>query len=130
MSAMGVSGPVITQVQLTGPADEVSRLMQVLSGVSEVIFGPVMQPGRGGDVSCTAQVVTHPSPEPVPAGRPASVTVQVELEVEADAVPGLPGTATARQVEESVAVAVSALPGVRGVSSRLVASVGLPAARE
>lgn len=60
MSAMGVSGPVITQVQLTGPADEVSRLMQVLSGVSEVIFGPVMQPGRGGDVSCTAQVVTHP----------------------------------------------------------------------
>jgi hypothetical protein len=130
MSDMPSAGPAFTEVKLTGPADEVARLMEFLSGAAEVIFGPVMQPGRAGDVSCTAQVVTHPSAGPVPAGQRAVVTVQVGLEVEPSVPLGLPGTAAAEQVENSVAAAVSALPGVRGVRGRLVAVVGPPAARE
>ncbi|MFF8617163.1 hypothetical protein [Streptomyces sp. NPDC015350] len=130
MSDMASPEPAFTEVKLAGPADEVARLMQILSSATEVIFGPVMQPGRAGDVVCTAQLVAHPSAGAVPAGQSASVTVQVELEVEAGVFPGLPGTAAAEQVEKSVAAAVSALPGVLGSSGRLVAAVGLPPGRE
>ncbi|MER5615908.1 hypothetical protein [Streptomyces sp. NPDC002215] len=123
-------GPAFTQVQLTGPADAVARLMETLSGVSEVIFGPVLQPGRGGDVSCTAQVVTHPSPEPLARSQTVSVTVQAVLEVESGTLRELPGPTAAQHVEASVTAAVSALPGVRTASSRFVSAVGLPATRE
>lgn len=130
MSDMPSPGPAFTEVKLTGPADEVARLMQLLSGAAEVIFGPLTQPYRAGDVSCTAQLVTHPSPRPVSDGQSALVTVQVGLEVEPGAIAGLPGAAASEQVEKAVAAAVSALPGVRGASGRLVAAVGLPLARE
>jgi hypothetical protein len=114
-------------VQLTGPADAVDRLMETLSGMSEVIFGPVLQPARGGDVSCTAQVVTHPSPAPPAEGQSVSVTVQSVLEI----VPGtLLDPAAAQRVEASVTDAMLGLPGVRRASSRVVSAVGLPAARE
>ena len=123
-------GPAFTQVQLTGPADAVAQLMERLSGVGEVIFGPVMQPARGGDVSCTAQVVTYPSPATVAEGQTVSVTVQSVLEVEPGALPGLPEPAAAQHMEAVVAAAVEGLPGVRKASSRYVCAVGLPAARE
>ncbi|MFI9772764.1 hypothetical protein ACIHJG_38895 [Streptomyces sp. NPDC052415] len=112
---------------MTGPADAVARLMEALSGMSEVIFGPVLQPARGGDVSCTAQVVTHPSAEPPADGQGVRVTVQSVLEV----APGtLSDPAAAQRVEVSVADAVLGLPGVRSASSRVVSAVALPAARE
>ncbi|MEU9420193.1 hypothetical protein [Streptomyces sp. NPDC048272] len=130
MSDMPSPGPAFTEVKLTGPADEVARLMQLLSGAGEVIYGPVTQPHRAGDVSCTAQLVTHPFPGPVSAGQSTSLTVQVGLEVGPGALAGLPGAAAAEQVEQAVVAAVSALPGVRGASGRLVAAVGLPLARE
>ncbi|MFE9468587.1 hypothetical protein ACFYNW_34050 [Streptomyces virginiae] len=130
MSDMPSPGPAFTEVKLTGPADEVARLMQLLSGAGEVIYGPVTQPHRAGDVSCTAQLVTHPSSGPVSAGPSTSLTVQVGLEVGPGVVAGLPGAAAAEQVEQAVVAAVSALPGVRGASGRLVAAVGLPPARE
>ncbi|MET9109588.1 hypothetical protein [Streptomyces zhihengii] len=123
------AGPAFTEVKLTGPADEVARLMQLLSGAGEVIFGPVTQPHRAGDVSCTAQLVTHPSPGPVAAEQGAALTVQVGLEVEPGTLAGLPGPVAAEQVEKAVVAAVSGLPGVRGASGRLVAVVGLPSAR-
>lgn len=119
------SPPAFTQVQLTGPADEVARLMEKLSSVSEVVFGPVLQPGRGGDVSCTAQLVTHPSPRL--EGQTVSVTVQAVLEVEAGE---LADPAADEHLEASVTAAVAALPGVRKASSRYVSAVGLPAAQE
>lgn len=126
-TAESAAGPAFTQVQLTGPADAVARLMETLSGMSEVIFGPVLQPARGGDVSCMAQVVTHPSAEPPAEGQSVSVTVQSVLEY-------APGTlldpAAAERVEASVTDAVLGLPGVRRASSRVVSAVGLPAARE
>ncbi|MFE4304861.1 hypothetical protein ACFRR6_02095 [Streptomyces sp. NPDC056891] len=129
MSDMPSPGPAFTEVKLTGPADEVARLMQLLSGAAEVIFGPLTQPYRAGDVSCTAQLVTHPS-APVSDGQIALLTVQVGLEVEPGTIEGLPGAAASEQVEKAVAAAVSALPGVRGASGRLVAAVGLPTVRE
>jgi len=122
--------PAFTQVQLTGPADAVAQLMEHLSGVSQVIFGPVLQPGRGGDVSCTAKVVTHPSLEPVADGQTVAVTVQTVLEVEPGTLPGLPDPAAARHVEASVTTVLQALPDVRKASSRYVSAVGLPTARE
>ncbi|MGW6203706.1 hypothetical protein ACWF9B_08680 [Streptomyces sp. NPDC055089] len=130
MNDMSSTGPAFTEVKLTGPADEPARLMQILGGAAEVIFGPVMQAGRGGNVSCTAQVVTHPSTGPVSEGRTSLVTVQVELEVEPGVPVGQAGTAAAEDLEKSVAAAVSALPGIRGASGRLIAAVGLPEAQE
>ncbi|MFE8940962.1 hypothetical protein ACFYNX_26195 [Streptomyces sp. NPDC007872] len=130
MSDKPSPGPAFTEIKLTGPADEVARLMRLLSGVGEVIYGPVTQPHRAGDVLCTAQLVTHPSPDPMSAGQSTSLTVQVGLEVGPGALTGLPGTAAAEQVEQAVVAAVSALPGVRGASGRLVAAVGLPPTRE
>ncbi|MFI6555994.1 hypothetical protein ACWGBY_10005 [Streptomyces griseus] len=129
MSDIPSPGPAFTEVKLTGPADEVARLMRLLSGVGEVIYGPVTQPHSAGDVSCTAQLVTHPSSGQVPAGQSVSLIVQVELEVGPGTVEDLPGEAAAEQVE-AVVGAVSALPGVRGASGRLVAAVGRPTARE
>ncbi|MFJ5635285.1 hypothetical protein ACIQF5_21945 [Streptomyces goshikiensis] len=130
MSDMPPPDPAFTEVKLTGPADEVARLMQLLSGAAEVIFGPSTQPHRAGEVSCTAQLVTHPSAKPVSDGQSALLTVQVGLEVEPGATEGLPGAAASERVEKAVAAAVSTLPGVRVASGRLVAAVGLPAARE
>ncbi|MEV0965503.1 hypothetical protein AB0J25_23480 [Streptomyces sp. NPDC049910] len=101
--------------------------MEHLSGVSEVVFGPVLQPGRGGDVSCTAQVVTHPSPLPAADGQSVAVTVQTVLEVGPAT---LPNPASPQHVEALVSAAVEGLPGVRKVSSRYVSAVGLPAVRE
>ncbi|MGZ2361504.1 hypothetical protein LRE75_33305 [Streptomyces sp. 372A] len=119
--------PAFTQVQLTGPADAVAQLMETLSGMSEVIFGPASRPAPGGDVSCTAQVVTHPSSEPPAKDQNASVTVQSVLEV-------APGTfldaVAAQHAEASVTDAMLRLPGVLRASSRIVSAVGLPAARE
>ena len=114
-------------MQLTGPAEAVDRLMQTLSGMGEVIFGPVQQPARGGDVTCTAQVVTHPSPGTVTDRQSVSVTVQTVLEVEPGA---LADPAAAQHVEASVSAAVQALPGVLKASSRYVSAVGLPTVRE
>ncbi|EGE39501.1 hypothetical protein GTY83_00420 [Streptomyces sp. SID4928] len=124
MRDMSSPGPAFTEVRLAGPADEVARLMRLLSGVGEVIYGPVTLPRRGGDVSCTAQLVTHPVSGPVPAGQSVSLIVQVGPDTLAD----LPGEAAAEQVEAVVGV-VSALPGVRGKGARLVAAVGRPPAR-
>ncbi|MGW6144428.1 hypothetical protein [Streptomyces sp. NPDC055140] len=129
MDRNSAPGPAFTQVQLTGPAEEVARLMQTLTGTCEVIFGPIVQPARGGEVSCTAQLVSHPSPAPVAKGQSASVAVQAVLEVGPDAIPGLPSPEAVQQVEAAVSAAVSALPGVRGASSRVVSAVGLPAGR-
>ncbi|MEU7028984.1 hypothetical protein AB0A60_20120 [Streptomyces sp. NPDC046275] len=95
--------------------------------MSEIIFGPVLQPARGGDVSCTAQVVTHPSAEPPAEGQSVSVTVQSVLEVTPGA---LPDPAAAQRVEALVTDAMLGLPGVRKASSRIVSAVGLPSARE
>lgn len=119
--------PEFTQVQLTGPAEAVERLMHNLSGMGEIIFGPVQQPARGGDITCTAQLVTHPSPGPVTGRQTVSVTVQTVLEVEPGA---LADRAAAQHVEASVSAAVQALPGVLEASSRYVSAVGLPTVRE
>ncbi|MFF3263999.1 hypothetical protein ACFYWO_33110 [Streptomyces sp. NPDC002932] len=62
-------GPAFSEVKLTGPADEVARLMHLLGSAGEVIYGPVTQPHRAGDVS-----VTHPSSGPVSAGQSVSLT--------------------------------------------------------
>ncbi|MER6847744.1 hypothetical protein AB0A81_25520 [Streptomyces flaveolus] len=127
MASIPLREPQFTQVQLTGPADAVARLMENLSTAGEVIFGPVQQPARGGEVTCTAQMVTHPSPG-AEAGRPtASVTVQTVLEVEQEV---LPDSAAAHHIEASITTAVQALPGVLGATSRCIAVVGLPTARE
>ncbi|MFH8257786.1 hypothetical protein [Streptomyces roseolus] len=126
-TAESVAGPAFTQVQLTGPADAVGRLMETLSGMSEVIFGPVLQPARGGDVSCTAQLVTHSPAEPPAEGQSVSVTVQSVLEVAPGA---LPDPAAAQRLEVSVTEAMMGLPGVRRASSRIVSAVGLSAAQE
>ncbi|MFD7861621.1 hypothetical protein [Streptomyces sp. NPDC059783] len=130
MSDMPSPGPAFTEVKLTGRADEVARLMQLLSGEAEVIFGPLTQPSRAGDVSCTAQLVTHPSSAPVSDGQNVLLTLQVGLEVGPGAFADLPGATASEQVEKAVAAAVSALPGVRGADVRLVAAVGLPTGRE
>ncbi|WP_406408729.1 hypothetical protein [Streptomyces sp. NBC_01643] len=126
MSAISVPDPEFTQVQLTGPLDAVGRLMTLLGSEAEVIFGPVMEPALGGDVSCVARVVTRPVPRTPSAGQTVSVTVQTVLEANTDAMPGLPDAAAAQQVEESVTAALAGLPGVQQVSSRMVAAVGLP----
>ncbi|MFI8186719.1 hypothetical protein ACIF70_40490 [Actinacidiphila glaucinigra] len=118
--------PAFTRVQLTGPPGEVDRLMAVLASMSEVVFDSRSEPDARGDVSCVAQVLTHPSPAgPVADGR-VSVTVQAVLEADAQALPGLPDAAAAQRVEESVSAALVALPGVTAVASRLVAAVGVP----
>lgn len=121
------SSPAFTQVQLTGSADAVAEVLETLNGRYEVIFGPVLRPARGGDVSCTAQVVTHLSPEPVAEEQSVSVTVQSVLEVAPGA---LLDPNAAQRMEASVTDAVQGLPGVRTASSRVVSAVGLPAARE
>ncbi|WP_440580944.1 hypothetical protein [Streptomyces sp. PT19] len=127
MTAGSEAEPAFTQVQLTGPADAVARLMETLSGMSEVIFGPVLQPARGGDVSCMTQVVTHPAAERSAGGQSVSVTVQSVLEY----APGiLVDAAAAERLETSVTDAMQGLPGVRRATSRVVSAVGLPAARE
>ncbi|MBM9624740.1 hypothetical protein [Streptomyces zhihengii] len=119
-----------TQVQLTGPADAVARLMEHLSGVGEVIFGPVSQPAAGGNVLCTAQLVTRPpavSPAGPVSGQRAVVTVQSVLELDPVA---LEAEDAAEGVASSVAEAAGRLPGVRAASARLVAVGGLPGVRE
>ncbi|MFE7451488.1 hypothetical protein, partial [Streptomyces griseus] len=98
MSDMPSPGPAFTEVRLTGPADEVARLMGLLSGVGEVIYGPVTLPHRAGDVSCTAQLVTHASSGPVPAGQSMSLIVQVGLEVGPGTLADLPGEAAVEAV--------------------------------
>lgn len=123
-------GPAYTELNLVGPADEVAALLKVLSGSAEVIFGPVLQPARAGNVSCTAQLVTHPTTGHEPARQSVSATVQVTFEVEPGTPVGPPGSAAAEQVESSVAAAVSSLPGVQGTTARLVTAVGLPTARD
>lgn len=125
---MSEPGPAVTQVKLTGPADEVARLMTELGDSCEIIFGPVEQPDRGGNVTCTAQVVTHPSARAPADGQTVHVTVQAVLKVAAGA---LPGTGAAQQVEDSVTRALEAgLPEVQQVSTRFISAVGLPAERE
>ncbi|WP_327411191.1 hypothetical protein OG458_42420 (plasmid) [Streptomyces sp. NBC_01281] len=121
------TGHSFTEVQLTGPADAVAQLMATLSGVSEVIFGPVVQPARDGQVTSTAQVVTHASPGAVADGQRVSVTVQSVLDV----APGtLTGSQPAQRMEEAVTDAVRGLTGVQEARTRVVAAVGLPAAQE
>ena len=126
MGSASSPGPAFTRVELMGPAGEVGRLMAALAGVAEVVFDSRSEPDARGDVSCVARVVTHPAPS-IPGSQGAvSVTVQAVLEADAQALPGLPHAATARELEESVTAALAGLPGIRQASSRLISAVGLP----
>ncbi|MCZ1011953.1 hypothetical protein [Streptomyces lydicus] len=116
------SGPAFTKVQLTGPPEAVSRLMEALGRAGELIFGPVTaEPDARGDVSSTARMVTHPRDQAPTASRVRLVTVQTALEVDAEARPGL---------EESVVRSLENLPGVLQASSRVIADVSLPDPRD
>ncbi|MFD3456323.1 hypothetical protein ACFWVC_29645 [Streptomyces sp. NPDC058691] len=103
------------------------RLKSIRAGVAEVVFNSRSEPDIRGDVSCVAQLLTHPAPiAPAPHGI-VSVTVQAVLKADAQALPGLPDPAAAHRVEEPVPPALAARPGVRTVTTRLVATVGVSA---
>ncbi|WP_327411178.1 hypothetical protein OG458_42490 (plasmid) [Streptomyces sp. NBC_01281] len=124
-------GPSYTKVQLSGPPDEVGRLMAALGSVGEIIFDSRSEPDARGDVSCTARVATHPSPRPVdPSVQQADVTVQSTFRLGTAAWPCLPGRAGAQQLEEAVDAVLAGLPGAGYPRSRVVAVIGSPASVE
>jgi len=109
------------QMKLTGPPGAVDRLMVLLSGKAEVIFDSRSGPDARGEVTCTAEVVTHPGHDHVPErpGR-ATVTLQAVLDI------GLPAGAdfctaeSGRALEEDAARLLGAVPGSSEVRTRLV----------
>ncbi|MEW2259801.1 hypothetical protein [Streptomyces sp. NPDC047869] len=125
MSAEFSSGPAFTEVRLAGPAAEVARLVEKLSGSAEVIFDSPSKTGASGDVERVLHLVTHAEPRPV-TGEGVSVTVQSVLEAEGGAFSELPGPAAVQDVEQAVKGVLQELPQVRQVSSRVISAWGLP----
>lgn len=111
-----------TKIQLSGPPEAVARLMVALSGVGEIIFDHRSAPDARGEVTCTARVaILAPSRLGGDAPRRGEAVMQSTLEIGPDRWHGLGEQAGAKQLEAAAAAALTALDGVHGARSRLVA---------
>lgn len=110
------------KVQLSGPPEAVARLMAALAGVGEIVFDHRSAPDARGDVACTARVATLAPFRPGgdAPGRGEAV-VQSTLEIDPGCWHGLGEQAGTEQLEAAAAAALTALDGVHGARSRLVA---------
>ncbi|MFI1203558.1 hypothetical protein ACH4VR_29700 [Streptomyces sp. NPDC020883] len=117
------------QVEMTGPPDQVSRLVAALGGEGEIIYDSPSAPDDRGHVSRLVQVVTHEAGQaPSVPAREAAVTVQTVLDLDTASWPGLPEAAAVRHIEDATAAALQDLPGASQARSRVIAVLPLPAA--
>ena len=102
--------PSYTEVELTGPPDDLGRLMEALSGVGEIHFHSRSAPNAAGMVTCTATVATFPGP--VEASTEETVTLTVQTLVDID--PSQRADPTGQVGQEVEKEAAALLSGIRG----------------